>query len=339
MISYVYLLFKLLLLATWVGMVCIGLCVTGVIDSEYLEKGDPYRLLNGMDYHGNICGVTNYTNTNGDNNINLPKAYYLPSGSAICIQSCPEENDINTFYCKYETEALITSKTATMHAVHGEKAANKTKHSLYLYYTTIKQCMPQIKTRSYLGYCQPTILSNEISEELKTEFHNNNITSGTAVSLLQGNKEGGDFFDEAMADAVLARYVIFGFGLGGAMVLGFTYLLLMRTPGVLSTMVWSIISLIFASLIMGGHYMKETSIRWENEGLKESHEIKGIYVLSIISYSAAALWFIMICCIRKRILLAVGCIKAASSALSAMPLMMIYPIFQVCCFFAFLIPW
>ena len=317
-------------------MVFIGLIVTGVIDSEYLEKGDPNRLLNGMDYHGNICGVTSYINANKDSNINLSKAYYLPSGSAVCIQSCPRENDLNTFYCKYEIEAFISSEVAKIRVIHGEKAANETEYSLYLYYTTTKQCMPQIKTRSYLGYCQPTLVPNDISEELNKESL---ITNSTVISLLQESKAGGDFFDEAVADAVLARYVIFGFGLGGAMVLGFFYLLLMRTPGVLSTLVWTLIASIFAGLILGGHYMKETSIRWENEGLKEAHEIKGIYWLSIIAYAASALWFVMICCVRKRILLAVGCVKAASEALSAMPLMMIYPIFQVFCFFAFLIPW
>ena len=85
--------------------------------------------------------------------------------------------------------------------------------------------------------------------------------------------------------------------------------------------------------------MKETSIRWEDEGLKETHEIRPMYWLSIISYVASAFWFVTIVCIRKRVSLAIGCVKEASNALSAMPMIMFYPLFQAICFFAYLIPW
>ena len=320
-------------------MICIGLFVTGYIDSEYLEKGDPNRLLNGMDYHGNICGVTKNINPNKKSDVDLPKAYYLPSGSAVCIESCPQESDIEKFYCKYETEAFILAETVAVRTVYGEIAANETKKKLHLYYTAMKQCMPQIETRPYLGYCRPALVTNNISQQLSMDLDYNNVTNGTDISLLQGQGTGGDFFDEAVADVILSRYIILGFGMGIAMLLGFAYLRLIQTPGVLYLLVWSLIALVFTGLLAGGYYMKETSIRWENEGLKDSHEIKGLYCLSIVSYVASALWFVMICSIRKRILLAIGCVKAASKALSAMPLMTIYPLFQVICFFTFLIPW
>ena len=46
--------------------------------------------------------------------------------------------------------------------------------------------------------------------------------------------------------------------------------------GVLSIIVWSIIFAISGALAIGGYYMRETSIRWENEGMKEAHQVKGM---------------------------------------------------------------
>ena len=47
-------------------MVGIGLIATGFVNSDklLLKKGKPEALLNGMDYLGNICGVTNFTTSN-----------------------------------------------------------------------------------------------------------------------------------------------------------------------------------------------------------------------------------------------------------------------------------
>ena len=50
----------LLLIAVWVVMTVIGLvCIPNSgFDSEKLHKGNPYRLINGMDYKGQICGIS-----------------------------------------------------------------------------------------------------------------------------------------------------------------------------------------------------------------------------------------------------------------------------------------
>ena len=136
----------------------------------------------------------------------------------------------------------------------------------------------------------------------------------------------------------LPRYVIFGFGLGAALVLGLLFLVLIRTPGVLTSLVWSIIIAICFGLVAAGYYMKKTSDQWRVDGLKEEHEIKGLYWLSIIAYVGAGLWFVTICCIRKRIALAISCVKEASNAMSAMPIIIISPVFQVIGICAFLIP-
>lgn len=40
------------------AMTMLGFVVTGVIESDKLDKGDPMLLTNGIDYEGRICGAT-----------------------------------------------------------------------------------------------------------------------------------------------------------------------------------------------------------------------------------------------------------------------------------------
>ena len=85
----------------------VGFCVTGVIDSPDLPAGNPAKLTHAMDYNGGICSVTNgvtlsiilYLPVRTDSELNnlkvekKPYAYYLPSGSAVCVHSCPTETN------------------------------------------------------------------------------------------------------------------------------------------------------------------------------------------------------------------------------------------------------
>ena len=61
--------------------------------------------------------------------------------------------------------------------------------------------------------------------------------------------------------------------------------------------------------------------------------------LSYFVLGCGGLWALFICCIRKRITLAVGCVKEAAKAVQAMPVITIYPVFQVIGVLIFLIPW
>lgn len=311
--------------------------LTGIIPSEHLKKGEPERLINGMDYLGNICGITNYQTGIGKDTINLTRAYFLPSGSSVCIESCPKETNLNKFYCEYELEKVIVEKGAQVELVSGSEAADKIMHNMYLYYTAMKECMPQIKTKDYLGYCKSTVLLEKVSKSLNDELLKTTKETSTNITLTHGQDESS-FFDEIMADAYSARYVIFGFGLGAALSLGLVFLILIRMPGVLTTLVWSFIIAICFGLIGAGHYMRETSTQWKAEGLKEEHEIKGLFILSILAHVGAGLWFLTVCFMRKRISLAISCVKEASNAMSAMPIIIISPFFQVVGMCAFLIP-
>lgn len=117
----------LLLIASWIAMTAVGMVVCGLIESDELPKGNPARLINGMDYMGNICGVTsNICGTgslgvSGDDCSSEPnaththtygikarsKAYYLPSGTAVCVKSCPGSNEYDKFICEYDYQAEL----------------------------------------------------------------------------------------------------------------------------------------------------------------------------------------------------------------------------------------
>ena len=281
-----------------------------------------------MDYLGNICGYSNDT-------VDLPKAYFLPSGT-ICVETCPSVNDIDTYYCKYDVETLINEKVTNVHMMSGDLAANQTRESLYLYFTASEQCMPQVSTTAYLGYCMPSLAGKS---------HENNQENSTSIDdddhdlMVQQSISHSEFYDQAMADAFLARYALFGFGFGFAMISGFFFLLMIRSPAVLPILIWSVVAVILGALGAGGHYMKQTSIKWEEEGLKEDREIKGMFWLSILSYIGCGLLFLIVIAVRKRIILAISCVKEASKAIATMPVMILYPFFQVLGFLAFLIPW
>ena len=90
-----------LLLGFWLCMTLIGLSSIGVIRSSYFKKGDPRLLNHGVDYEGNICGVSSvvshlpkqvFPNFFGDNYDS--KSTLVPTLTAICAASCPSSGDI-----------------------------------------------------------------------------------------------------------------------------------------------------------------------------------------------------------------------------------------------------
>lgn len=332
-------LFLLLLIASWAAMTFVGLVATGLIDSPHLIiKGDPAILFSGMDFQGNICGQTDFVTATGDNIQNLPFAYPLGSGGIyVCVEECPSISDFNQFHCRYETQQLIDENHDLSSST--TNLTDASMKSEYLYYTTAKKCLPHVASISYLGYCSPSVITEVLSEQFDIlEDDNNNITA--ALNLTMGGEVStGSFFDEAVADIYLTRNIILAFGLGFSVAVGFLFLLIIRMPGFLSTVIWGIILSINAGLYLGGYLLYQTSKRWEREGLKEAREIRALFVMSLVSYTTSTIWFVVIVFLRKRISLAIACVKEASTAISRMPIMIFFPFFQVIGFAAYLVPW
>ena len=354
-----YVVVQLLLVCSWIVMVFIGLSVTGVISSPHLKKGDLSKLTNGLDYKGklsvclvaifsrtmpvndntlhgfldftvrvpkgNMCGKTNVTTAAGKSILDLPMSYVITPGVSVCVEACPTERNFVKFHCKYEIEFLIEEQLKTLQS-------NVTRNSLYLFHSTRKDCFPFVKSGSYLGYCTPMVMGDIISDELKIDYDSNiTSTSSFNASFLS--------FDDAMTDLYMTKFIILAFGVGCSVLLGFLFLMLMRLHAILPIMIWTLILGISGALCFGGYLLQETSLRWEKEGAREPREISALLWLSIVSYSSAGIWFITVCAIRKRIMLATACVREASTAISTIPLIVLYPLLQVFGFVAYFVAW
>ena len=89
-------LFLLLLFGCWFAMTMLGFAAFGWIESDSIKRGNPYRLIRATDYLGNICG-----DDRNDDVWDKPMAYYMYTGSVVCVENCPTVNDLETFYCQY----------------------------------------------------------------------------------------------------------------------------------------------------------------------------------------------------------------------------------------------
>ena len=318
-------------------------------------RQDPNRLVNGLDYHGNLCGISNYITSNGNDVAKLPKAYPLHSGIFVCIESCPSATTYDGFICEYEIQHEI-DQTLSSAAELGANALmdpNGTKNALYMFYTGQKQCVPMIESTSFLGYCIPSkpleevllgdsISSNDTASNNATVSNSTAINNDTSISISISSEKkassNNEAFDIIMSDVSTVRYVIFGFGCGGAMLLGIVFLIIIQLPCILNIMVWSMIVAIDAGLVFAGYYTKGVSLTWEASG-RPGNEALALYYGSYVLYGLAGLWLVTILFLRRRILLACSCVKEASRAISAMPLMTLFPVAQVLCLFAFTLVW
>jgi hypothetical protein len=84
-------------------MLWVGFAALGVIQSPFIHQGNPQRLLNGIDYMGNICGSAGVTshlkqwwtpNSSGTNPDSLNT--FVPNGFGICVDSCPKIGEIRS---------------------------------------------------------------------------------------------------------------------------------------------------------------------------------------------------------------------------------------------------
>ena len=328
----------LLLVCSWAAMTGVGLAAMGIFPSKYIRAGDPRRLVNGIDYHGNMCGITNYMTPNGDDTIDLPKAYPLPSGFSACVESCPTKTNYDAFICEYEVQAEIDDLFGVSEMT-GERTdvINESKKSLYLFYASRKQCMPEIASVPFLGYCLPQLKLDELILRA-----NSTLAGSYDVLIPVANKassHSSDFFDKAMADVMNVKYTIFAFGCGMSLCLGILFLAIIQIPCVLSLLLWLLIIAIDVGLVAAGLYSAAVSKKWAADEIRPRNEAAALFYASYVLYVLAGLWLIVIIFLRKRIVLAVACVREAAKAIGRMPMLSLFPVFQVLGLLAFSIIW
>ena len=148
----------LLLAFAWFCMTVVGLaCIPGspIEGSLGLQKGNPYKLINGIDYKDRVCGI--------DSDVkDRLKLYYLPTGSGVCIKKCPAKQNAKDFHCtddaQKELDALPRSNAAeeALWVAKGYemvKACNDANCAAAGSLRRCKCCAPVYPTNDVMNYC------------------------------------------------------------------------------------------------------------------------------------------------------------------------------------------
>ncbi len=103
---------------------------------------------------------------------------------------------------------------------------------------------------------------------------------------------------------------------------------MMRIPGVLPVMVWASILATIGIFFFGGYYAGKTATEWEVEEPKvyTDQEIMIATYAGYGMYAVGGLLVLLFLFMRKRIQLAMGCVKEASKAMLQMPLIIFFPV-------------
>ncbi len=238
------------------------------------------------------------------------------SPSAVCVHSCPKENDYDQFVCHYDIQA---------NADADQTAAWE--------YVSNKICMYHVKTKTFLNRCIPDV---DVQAAADAYAQSSNSTSASVYKT--ASSKGSGWFSNFLGDLLKLDGYIFGFGLGVSTAIAFLYLYVLRIPGLLFFLIWGIIAAIFIFLIVGSFLLWSLANSWEHDG--HSHaEFITMKTFSYIGMGFTALYFCLIVVLRKRIQLAIGIVKQASKALATMPTLLALPVVQAVGLTAFLVPW
>eukprot|EP00592_Proboscia_alata_P007421 CAMPEP_0194355902 /NCGR_PEP_ID=MMETSP0174-20130528/3750_1 /TAXON_ID=216777 /ORGANISM="Proboscia alata, Strain PI-D3" /LENGTH=665 /DNA_ID=CAMNT_0039125365 /DNA_START=68 /DNA_END=2065 /DNA_ORIENTATION=+ len=325
-----------------------------------IKHGDYRVVLYPMDYDGNICGLSNYSNIDmSDYKYLYPVNFY---GGGVCVKECPDLSDLPsgdpvdlhtlvTYSGIFQTESSILPQDYIQVANYNSTNTNNSE------VCTMMECYPgdnvllswkspgvnegagyafyAVNTRTYMNRC---LLTSSVVDFLRNETSSLEDFAKQSNSNLEGTE---NVMSNLYSDLFTSRSYILGFGLGLSVIVGFIYSYFLRIPGVLALMVWgSILSAI--SLIAGIGYYAHTEVRaWENEDPKahSDGEIQMLQILAYLVWGVGGVLVLLMCALRKRIQLAIGVVKEAAKSISAMPLLVAFPIFQCLGLLLFLLIW
>jgi len=193
--------------------------------------------------------------------------------------------------------------------------------------------MYQIKTYEYLNRCWPDISSNEQQVGASAASGSNSTTTYKA------SKNSLKWFNSLGADIVTLRGYIGGFGLGISTFLAFGYMYFLRIPGLLFLLTWGCILAVLVLLVISASLVLSLASSWKAEGVHPTYEVVAMQVFGAIIFAAAFLYFCACIFMRKQIMLAIGIIKQAAKALTALPTLLALPVVQAIGITIFLVPW
>jgi choline transporter-like protein 2/4/5 len=109
---------------------------------------------------------------------------------------------------------------------------------------------------------------------------------------------------------------------------GFFYVFLLRIPVVLPIVVWVSILATIGIVFTGAWYAGETAVKWKTADPPErtDNEIMVAIYASYALYIVGGLLILLFLFMRKRIQLAMGCVKETAKAITTMPLIILFPV-------------
>lgn len=116
---------------------------------------------------------------------------------------------------------------------------------------------------------------------------------------------------------------------------------MLRVPGVLPIMVWFSVFATVGIVFAGAWFAGDRASQWEvaDPPIYTEDEIRIARIGSYVLYAVGALLVLLFLFMRKRIQLAMGCVKETSKAILKMPLIILFPVIQALGFMLFMIAW
>ena len=239
----------------------------------------------------------------------------------VCVNSCPSSNNYLKFYCHYDLQDKVNSQFQYGYA-----------------YVNTYQCMYYIKTKVFFNRCAPDTDVSKVLSEAMSAANAANSTLSSAAKYSTGDT-GMSWFNTFIADINNLRGYIFGFGIGVATAVAFLYLYILRIPGFLFTIIWSVIVGIMVFLFVGSWLLWSLANTWSTDGIHGKDEIITMRVFAYFGIIVTFLYVCLILVLRSRIQLAIGVVKQASRAMTAMPSIILLPIIQTFGITCFLVVW
>lgn len=339
----------LLLIAAWIAMTGIGIYA--------VVHGDLRLVINPLDYDGNICG-TDFAADMRD----YPNLLYINSYTGgVCVKQCPDLTN-QTADGLTDVRTLVTYSGIWQYEGGGaELRADFIQVGNYSNSTdaiacTTATCFPNNSTQlswnsqgisegnGYAYYAATTYellyrcyLTTEASARIA------NLTAANTTSGLANVGFSNDvysFWHKLYSDIYVARVYILGFGFGLSMGISLVYIFLMRSPGLLTTVIWSSIFVTIAMFFLGGYYAYSQATSWAKQNPKTVSD-QTIHVttgFSFALYATGGILILLACCLRRAIMDAIKCTKEAGRAVNSMALILLVPFLQSIGFLLFLVP-
>ena len=326
-------LWLLIIIAHWIAVTWLGIIAFGRVESPAIGQGRPYILTNWIDHNGWICGKEGhsevetkpylyYPNPTGNSwNVALtgPSAGKIAtSGYGFCVHKCPDTNALPVFdYSSCETNQLGIEVCDSWLA--------------YETFDFVSYCIPD--GSAYLDFTNP---ATNTSTTIDPELADDALEESTGAVF--------KWFQELLSDLIVTRVPCAITGLVLPFVCGYLYMRLLRVPGVLFTIVWGTILVVFLVMLALGavlyaNYQQMAAVDDDVVDAENDNYEMASQILAYICWFCAAIFFCAVCCMRRQIMLAMGVVKEAAKVVNSMMLIVMLPIVQGIGITIFLIVW